>query len=84
MDTAVTSLLAEVHTFGNQLSASQDAKTRSKLRTAVARLSLALEEPGDVLERITMQVKIVWSYIFLRGQTYSFFSFWKSFPFGSR
>ncbi|KAL9120609.1 MAG: hypothetical protein Q9187_002835 [Circinaria calcarea] len=55
MDTAIASLLSQVHTFGNQLSSSPDAETRSKLRKAVTKLSLALEEPGDVLERISMQ-----------------------------
>ncbi|MCJ1378681.1 hypothetical protein MMC17_001780 [Xylographa soralifera] len=60
MDTSVTNLLAQVHTLGGEFSSVQDGGTgrgkhRAELRKAVSKLSLALEEPGDVLERVTMQ-----------------------------
>ncbi|MCJ1405545.1 hypothetical protein MMC11_008773 [Xylographa trunciseda] len=60
MDTSVTDLLTQVRTLGEQFSSAQDGgsgngKQRAELRKAVAKLSLVLEEPGDVLERVTMQ-----------------------------
>ena len=56
MDQAVPKLLSQVQTLGDKFSSSKDVQTRAELRKAVAKLSLALEEPGDILERVTMQV----------------------------
>ena len=63
MDTSVTNLLAQVRVLGEEFSSAQNGDTRrgkqrAELRKAVLKLSLALEEPGDVLERVTMQVMI--------------------------
>ncbi|MCJ1321544.1 hypothetical protein MMC15_006889 [Xylographa vitiligo] len=60
MDTSVTNLLAQVRVLGEEFSSVQNGDTRrgkqrAELRKAVSKLSLALEEPGDVLERVTMQ-----------------------------
>ncbi|MCJ1295761.1 hypothetical protein MMC34_007325 [Xylographa carneopallida] len=60
MDPSVTNLLAQVNTLGEEFSSAQGGgsggeKQRAELRKAVSKLSLALEEPGDVLDRVAFQ-----------------------------
>ena len=59
MDDNVTSLLKKIDTLGRNLSssASRNASQRSELRVAARKLSLALEEPRDTVERVCFQVR---------------------------
>ena len=71
MDPSVTNLLAQVNTLGEEFSSAQGGgsggeKQRAELRKAVSKLSLALEEPGDVLDRVAFQVKNTFG--FARGR----------------
>ena len=59
MDDKATFLLQQIDTLGRDLlsnNGTQEAEKRSKLRLAARQLSLALEEPGDVVERVCFQV----------------------------
>ena len=59
VDNETQSLLQQINTPGKDLvssNAEQAAEKRSKLRLAARQLSLALEEPGDVVERVCFQV----------------------------
>lgn len=55
----VSSLLAQIDNLGKRLSSDskQDAETRKKLRLAARSLSKALEEPGDIVERVCFSVR---------------------------
>ena len=55
MDEEISSLVAQIESLGKGYSP-KDADKRVKLRAAVSKLSLALEEPRDVLEGLSMQV----------------------------
>ena len=56
LDTA--SLLNQIDSLGKILSGDpqQDRTTRKQLRIAARNLSRALEEPGDITERVCFQV----------------------------
>ncbi len=56
----VSSLLAQIDNLGKNLSSGskQDAETRKKLRLAARELSRAMEEPGDIVERVCFSVRI--------------------------
>ena len=56
MDPDASAALAEVIDLGT-FDASPDAEARKKLRIAARKLSRALEEPGDVVERVCYQVR---------------------------
>ena len=55
----VPALLAQIDNLGKSLSTSseQDAKARKKLRLAARDLSRAMEEPGDIVERVCYSVR---------------------------
>ena len=55
----VSSLLAQIDNLGKNLSSGskQDAETRKKLRFAARDLSRAMEEPGDIVERVCFSVR---------------------------
>ena len=58
MEPDTASLLAQIDSLGKDLSADlqQDSVTRRQLRIAAGNLYRALEEPGDVIERVCFQV----------------------------
>lgn len=59
MDDKTASLLTQIDTLGRDLQSkdvTQKADKRSRLRVAARQLTLALEEPGDVVERVCYQV----------------------------
>lgn len=58
IESDVSALLAQVNTLGNSLltASRQDAKTRKKLCIAARDLSRAMEEPGDIVERVCFSV----------------------------
>ena len=59
MDAETESLLKQIHSLGKNLRSSdglQAGKRRSELRRAARQLYLALEEPGDTVERVCFQV----------------------------
>ena len=55
----VSALLAQIDILGKSLSTSskQDAKARKNLRLAARDLSRAMEEPGDIVERVCFSVR---------------------------
>ena len=55
----VSALLVQIDNLGKSLSTSskQDAKARKKLRLAARDLSRAMEEPGDIVERVCYSVR---------------------------
>ena len=55
----VPALLAQIDNLGKVLSASskQDPITRKKLRLAARDLSRAMEDPGDIVERVCFSVR---------------------------
>ena len=55
----VSALLTQIDNLGKVLSTSskQDAKTRKRLRLAARALSRAMEEPGDIVERVCFSVR---------------------------
>ena len=55
----VSSLLAQIDRLGKSLSTGngQDVKTRQSLRIAARNLSRAMEEPGDIVERVCFMVR---------------------------
>lgn len=55
----VSSLLAQIDSLGKSLSldSKQDAETRKKLRLAARDLTRAIEEPGDIVERVCFSVR---------------------------
>lgn len=58
MEPDTASLLAQIDSLGKNLSAGlqQDCVIRKQLRIAAGNLYRALEEPGDVIERVCFQV----------------------------
>ena len=58
MEPDAASLLAQIDSLGKDLPAGlqQDCMIRKQLRIAAGNLSRALEEPGDVIERVCFQV----------------------------
>ena len=58
-DPDVPSLLAQIDNLGKSLSpdSKQDAEARKKLRLAARDLSRAMEEPGDIVERVCYSVR---------------------------
>ena len=58
MEPDTASLLGQIDSLGKTLSGDpeQDCTTRKQLRIAARNLTRALEEPGDVIERICWQV----------------------------
>lgn len=59
-DHEISTLLAQVDSLGKSLSpgSKQDAaETRKKLRLAARDLSRAMEEPGDIVERVCFSVR---------------------------
>ena len=68
----VSSLLAQISNLGKSLypGNSQDAEVRKELRLAGHDLSRALEEPGDIVERVCFSVSR-----FLPAANMEFFSF---------
>ena len=67
-DNQITALLSQINNLGKDLQ-SEDGTTsidkRSRLRLAATQLSRALEEPGDIVERVCFQVDHAhysWSY----------------------
>lgn len=58
MEPDTASLLAQIDSLGKDLSTDlqQDRVTRRQLRIATENLCRALEEPGDVIERVCFQV----------------------------
>ena len=59
----VSSFLAQIDNLGKSLStgSKQDVETRKKLRLAARDLNRAMEEPGDVVERVCFSVRISFS-----------------------
>ena len=59
----VPSLLAQIDNLGKSLStgSKQDVETRKKLRLAARDLNRAMEEPGDIVERVCFSVRISFS-----------------------
>ena len=55
----VATLLAEIDNLGKSLSSSskQDADARKRLRLAARDLARAMEEPGDIVERVCFSVR---------------------------
>ena len=55
----VSALLVQIDNLGKSLSTSskQDAKARKKLCLAARDLSRAMEEPGDIVERVCYSVR---------------------------
>ena len=56
----ISKLLAQIDSLGKSLSqgSEQDAaETRKKLRLAARGLSRAMEEPGDIVERVCFSVR---------------------------
>lgn len=68
MEPDTASLLAQINSLGKNLSAGhqQDCTTRKQLRIAARNLNRALEEPGDVIERVCFQV---WNDVPLRHKS---------------
>ncbi len=58
MEPDTASLLGQIDSLGKILSGDpqQDCTTRKQLRIAARNLTRALEEPGDVIERVCFQV----------------------------
>ena len=54
----ISSLLAQIDSIGKTISpgSKQDAEVRKKLRLAARDLSRAMEEPGDIVERVCFSV----------------------------
>lgn len=59
IESNVPALLAQIDNLGNILSTSskQDPKARKELRLAARDLSRAMEEPGDIVERVCFSVR---------------------------
>ena len=57
----VSSLLAQIDNLGKSLSigSEQDGEARKELRLATRALSRAMEEPGDIVERLCYSVRIL-------------------------
>ena len=55
----VATLLAQIEHLGRSLGSSskQNAKARKQLRLAARDLSRAMEEPGDIVERVCFSVR---------------------------
>ena len=55
----VSSLLAQIDNLGKSLSlgSEQDGEARKKLRLAARALARAMEEPGDIVERLCYSVR---------------------------
>ena len=58
LEPEVFSLLAQIENLGKSLSqcSKKDAEARKKLRLAARGLSRAMEEPGDIVERVCFSV----------------------------
>lgn len=86
MDAGVQPLLAEVNDLSKELGSNlDDVVTRKQLRIAASNLSRALEEPGDIVERICYSVCDKTQLIPPASNEFLIlvFSSWKKFLFGS-